>query len=458
MKRFGCMVLSVATGAWISGCASGTGYLRPKVDLPQAYRAQPSAPADSPAVSSAWWAQFGDPVLSELVTDAVAANLDIQQAAQRVIEYQQLLRATEAMNRPQVGVSGAAAGTNAANNFQLGLSVSWELDFFGRLQRMKEAAFADAMSQEYARQAVLLSVVSGVASSYLQLREFDARLVLVRLTVQGRVEQLRVARLRQEAGLVSQLEVSQRKSELESTLLSQQQLELSISTKENEVGVLLGKPYAADRRGLPIDRLNVPTVPAGVPAQVLERRPDVMQAEQTLVSTTAQLGVARANLMPKITLTPNIATAATQLSGLFGRAAQTWSVGAGLSGMAYSGGGLQAQVGASDARVQQALTAYQKAAITAVREVEDALTTLERSRQILETQRKLVNDSREYVRVARLRYDNGMASNLEVIDSQRNLFAAEQAEIQSLSNVLLSAIALYKATGGSSELKTTPRE
>ena len=454
MRRLACIGLSVSSMLWLGGCASGNDYVRPAIELPPKYQAAQLDTSHS-AVKGTWWTQFGDPMLVKLVGEAVEANLDVRQAALRVIEYQHLLRATEAMARPQVGVSANAAGTNAASSFQVGLSVSWEVDFFGRLQRMKEAAAADLMSQEYGRQAVLLGVVSGVASSYLQLREYDARLALIRLTVQGREEQLRVARLRQEAGLTSQLEVSQRKGELESTLLSQQQLELQISTKQTEIGILLGKPYGMDQRGLGIDQLRAPLVPAGVPAELLQRRPDVMQAEQVLVSANAQRGVARANLMPRITLSPNIATTATQLAGLFAGAAQSWSIGAGLSGTAYSGGSLQAQVRASDARSDQAFIAYQKAVISAVREVEDALTTLDKSTQILASQRKLVSDAREYVRVARLRYENGMSSNLEVIDSQRNLFAAEQAEIQTLSNTLQAAIALYKATGGAWE--GTPR-
>jgi len=436
---------------FLSGCMMGQDYSRPEVDIPTQFR---NASTEAKTVSPAyWWRQFGDPVLSEAVETALANNLDLTIATARLKEYEASRTTTAAPLWPQIGLAASETKNRQGNapvvkNLQAGFTLAWELDFWGRIRRLSEAANADYLSQEAARQAVLLTLISSVASSYIQLRELDSRLEMARRTRDARRESERLAQLRFKAGVISEMELRQAGSELQTTLFSLQQLEQAVVQKENELSLLLGRNPGPIERGQPIETLSVPAIPSGLPSDVLARRPDIRQAEQALIAAHARVGAAKASLFPTISLTGNRGSASPQLSGLFSGPNRVWSFVSSLTQPIFSGGGLLASLRVSEARREQALAEYRKAIQSSFRETEDALIALQKSEEQKISQSKLVEEVRRYAHLANLRYQAGITSHLELLDAQRNLFAAEQGLAQAQSAVLIASINLYKALGG----------
>ena len=446
----------------LAGCKVGPDYVRPEVETPATFRFEVRDAPD--LVNTAWWEQFDDPVLNQLITTALAQNKDVRIAAARVEEAAGTLGTTRSQLFPQVGAGAGVSrqqvsrfsGVNTLQedvnrtftNYQVLLSASWEIDFFGKLQRQTEAARATLLATEDGRRATLLSLVAAVATEYVTLRDLDKQLEISRRTADSRYESVRLFELRFKGGVVAELELQQVRSQYEQALAAIPDLERQIAQQENLISVLLGLNPGPIPRGKTLDELTLPTVPAGLPSDLLERRPDLLQAEQNLVAANAEIGAAKALYYPTITLTGQAGTLSTQWSKLFTGDARTWSFGPSISVPIFTAGAIRGQVAQAEARQQQALYQYQQSIQTAFRETEDALVGQRKLREQLAVQSRRVTALKAYARLAKLRYDNGYTSYLEVLDAERSLFEAELDYASNQGDLFQSLINLYKAMGG----------
>jgi multidrug efflux system outer membrane protein len=440
----------------------GPDYQRPATDAPAAYRYADKEAHD--LSNTLWWEQFKDPVLNELIRSALAENKDIKIAAARVEEFQGRYGVVRSQLFPQVGL-GVQGTRNRAprdngpvpldssvdpifNNYQANLSASWELDVWGRLRRLNESARADLLASEEGRRTVILSLVSSVASSYITLRDLDQELQIARTTAKARGDSYEIFKLRFGAGTISEMELAQNLSEFQRTQASVAQFESQVGVQENNLAVLLGRNPGPIIRGRDLEQLALPSVPAGLPSDLLERRPDLRQAELDLISANARIGAAKALYFPTISLTGLLGSASNQLSNLFTGPAATWSYGVAASMPIFTAGGIAGQVKQAEAFQQQALLSYQQSIQSAFRDVENALVTASKSREQMASQANQVEALRTYTKFARLRYDNGYTSYIEVLDAERSLFDAELSYTQTRGLVLNAMVDVYKATGG----------
>ena len=445
----------------IFGCMMGPNYRQPVVETPASWRFEEKEVRE--IGNTAWWEQFNDPVLNELIQTALKENKDIKIAAARIEEFMGRYGTISATLFPQVNATANAGrsriteyGTtplpstteNPANIFAVSLNGSWEIDLWGKLRRAAEAARADILSQVEGRRAVILTLVTSVANAYVNLRDLDTQLDIARRTSQSRKETYDLFQLRFRGGVISELELSQVKSEYEQTLSTIPFLEKVISQQENALSVLLGRNPAPIPRGKKMDELVLPAVPAGLPSALLTKRPDIRQAEQNLIAANARIGVARSLYFPSISLTGSFGFSSIDLSLLFTGAARTWSWGVPVYAPIFTSGAIQGQVQSAEAVQQQALLRYQQSIQTAFREVEDALIDQKRSREQLEIQTRQVESLRNYIRIARLRFDNGYTSYIEVLDAERSLFNAELSHAQTKGVVFQALVNLYKSMGG----------
>jgi multidrug efflux system outer membrane protein len=446
---------------FLSGCMVGPNYQRPAVDVPETWRFEEKEVKD--IVNTQWWEQFNDPVLNELINTALQENKDVKIAAAVIEEFMGRYGVVRAPLFPQVyagGIAGRDRATeegpaplspaveNPANNYQLFLNAGWEIDLWGKLRRATEAARADLLSTEEARRTVILSLVTSVASAYVNLRDLDKQLEIAKQTAKVREDSYKIFKLRFEGGVISELELNQVKSEYEAALASIPLLEKTITQQENALSVLLGRNPGAIQRGKTIDELVLPGIPAGLPSDLLVNRPDIRQAEQNLISANAQIGVARAQYFPSISLTGLFGWASTDLSNLFQGSAKTWSWAVPVSAPIFTGGAISGQVKAAEATQQQVLIRYQQVIQTAFRETEDSLVDQRKTKEQLQTLKQQVGSLTDYARIARLRYDNGYTSYIEVLDAERSLFNAELTYTQTQGFLFQAMINLYKAMGG----------
>ncbi|WP_460043688.1 efflux transporter outer membrane subunit [Pseudomonas sp. S2_H01] len=414
--------------------------------------------------NSRWWEQFQDPVLERLIHTALLQNEDIKIAAARVEEFRGRYGEAHSLLYPQVGL-GAQGQRNRSprdngpvpldsstdpvfNNYQATLNVSWELDIWGRLRRIDESARADLLASEEGRRSVVLTLVASVASSYIRLRDLDRELEIARITAKARAESFDIFKLRFGAGTISEMELAQNQSEYERTLASVAQLEPLVAQQENALTILLGRNPGPLLRGRDLMQLTLPSVPSGLPSDLLQQRPDLRQAELTLISANARIGVAKAQYFPTISLTGLLGSVSNQLSNLFTGPAAAWSYGVAASVPIFTGGGIAGQVRQAEAIQQQALFTYRKAIQSAFSDVENALIASSKTREQMEYQARQVRALRTYAHFARLRYDNGYTSYIEVLDAERSLFDAELNYTRTRGSVFTSLIDLYKATGG----------
>ena len=454
-------ILSLLIAVVLTGCAIGPDYKRPVIDTPAAWRVEEKEAQDK--ANTAWWHQFEDDVLNGLIDEALKQNNDLRIATSRVDEYVGRFWVGRSGLFPQIGAYGYATQDRASErgatpipssvknpveNYQAGFSGSWEIDIWGKLRRSTEAAKADLLSTEEARQAVILSLVSSVATGYINLRDLDKQLEIATRTAKTREESYKLFKLRYEGGVISELELNQVKSEYEQALATIPQIEKQIGFQENALSLLLGRNPGPIDRGKSIDEMVLPAVPVGLPSDMLEKRPDVRQAEQALVAANARIGVAKAQFFPTISLTGLFGWASTELSSLFTGPAQVWSWGGAAVAPIFTGGSLLGQFWASEAIQQQTLFNYQSTVQTAFREVNDALLDQKRTREQLEAQKRQVDSLKEYARIARLRYDNGYTSYIEVLDAERSLFNAELQYAQTQGVLFQSLVSLYKSMGG----------
>ncbi len=454
-------ILSLFIVVFLAGCAIGPDYKRPILDTPKAWRVEEKEAQNT--ANTAWWHQFDDPVLNGLIDEALKQNNDLRVATARVDEYVGRFWVGRSGLFPQIAAYGSATQDratergsapmpstvkNPVDNYQAGFNGSWEIDIWGKLRRSTEASKAELLSTEEARQAVILSLVSSVANGYITLRDFDKQLEIANRTAKTREESYKLFKLRYEGGVISELELNQVKSEYEQALATIPQVEKQIGFQENALSVLLGRNPGPIDRGKSIDELALPAVPAGLPSDLLEKRPDVRQAEQALVAANARIGVAKAQFFPTISLTGLFGWASTELSNLFNGPAQVWSWGGAVAAPIFTGGSLLGQFWASEAIQQQTLFSYQSTVQTAFREVNDALIDQRRTREQLEAQKRQVDSLKEYARIARLRYDNGYTSYIEVLDAERSLFSAELTYAQTQGILFGALVNLYKSMGG----------
>ncbi len=409
-----------------------------------------------------WWEQFKDPALNELIDIALRENWDVRIAAARVEEFAARVDMARSEFLPQVDYSTKASRRRispddpdtfpgldrTANRYDAQANLSWELDLWGRIRRSNEAASAELLAQEENRRTVILSLVSAVARSYVTLRQLDRQLQVALDTLKLRGESLRLFELKFKGGVVSELEVAQIRTNYEQSAAAIPPIERQIALTENALSVLLGRNPRTITRGKTIDDLILPPVPEGVPSTLLVRRPDIRSAEQNLIAANARIGVARAQYFPTISLTGMLGVASDSLSSLLGDPTSVWRIGGQALGPIFTGGRISAQVRASEAVQRQALMRYLQTVQTAFREVNDGLISVQKGREQLEAQGRRVEALADYARLATLRYDEGYADYLEVLDAERFLFDAQLDYIRVQGNVYASLVNTYKAMGG----------
>lgn len=458
MRNFVFVLVMIVFGA---GCTLGPDYVRPGLDVPSAWRVEEG---EAKALAdTAWWGQFGDPVLNGLIETALKENKDLLIAAKRVEEFEARYGIVRADLFPQVGAGAsytreqvtregenkpATGYETLTQTHSTTLNAAWEIDLWGRIRRSTEAAQAQLLATEEARRGVILSLVGNVASAYVNLRGLDRQLEITRKTAQSREGSYKIFQERYNGGVISQLELSQNKSQYDEALANIPPLEKAIALQENGLSVLLGRNPGPIPRGLDIDSLTLPAVLAGLPSDLLERRPDVRQAEQTLVATNAQIGVAKAAYFPAISLTGLFGFASDDLSDLFLNTSQVWNYSTPVTMPIFTAGKIAGNVKAAEAVQQQALIGYMQTVQNAFREVNDALADQQMTSRQLAAQDQQVASLRQYDEIARLRYDEGYTDYLTVLDAERSLFNAEVAFTQTKVTIHQARIGLYKAMGG----------
>jgi outer membrane protein, multidrug efflux system len=337
---------------------------------------------------------------------------------------------------------------NPFNQYEALLNSSWEIDFWGKFRRATEAARAELVATEEARRTVVLTLVSAVASAYVDIRALDKQLEITRRTAESRKGTLDLFQLRFDEGVISEVDLSQAESEYEDALARIPDIERAIVQTENALSVLLGRNPGPIPRGRALDELILPAVPAGMPSDLLEKRPDIRRAEQLLIAANARIGVARSLYFPTISLTGAFGSVSTDLSNWFTAASRTWNFGVPVSVPLFTAGRIGGEVKATEAAQQQAVYSYRQAIQNALREVEDALIDRRKSEQRLEALERQLKALRNYARLARLRYDEGYTSYLEVLDADRSLFNVELSYTGGQNTLFRSLINIYKSMGG----------
>lgn len=456
--RNGAVVLSLA--GLLSACMVGPDYRRPEVDAPVAWRLGETEAAEISNI--AWWDQFQDPALSNLVRIALANNKDLEIATANVdqalaqygiarsAQFPQLDGDVSATRQRVTQTSAIAVppGKQLFNDYRVNLSASFELDVWGRLRRGTESARASLLASQEGKGTVVLTVVTAVANGYIQLRALDRQLEIAQRTSQSLGEAARLQRVRFEEGAVPESDYQQAESQYRAAAAQVPELEREIAQQENLISVLLGQDSGSILRGRNIDALLFPEVPSGLPASLLERRPDIRQAEQNLIAANANIGVAKAAYYPDISLTSLLGLESAQLSDLFKGPSKAWSVGVGVLQPIFNAGRISGQVAQAEALQREALYAYQKSIISAFQDVENALIDRTKFGQIREEQAKNVEALRRFRDLASLRYREGATIYLEVANAEQSLFIAELAYVSTQSQLFQSYANLYKAMGG----------
>jgi outer membrane protein, multidrug efflux system len=454
--------VTVAACALLAGCVMGPDYKRPDIAAPKAFQYEPAG-AVATAADAMWWQQFGDPVLDGLIAEALKHNSNIAIAVANVEQASAVLTQTRSQFYPQIGVGAGAQRQrsgepafasqlqnypNPTDAYQALLSASWEIDLWGRIRRQSESALANVLATDEARRGVILSVVAQVASSYLQLRGLDAQLVVANKTLGVYAESVKLFELQFKYGQVSQMSVAQAQSQYETAAAQIPLIESQIAQNQNALAVLIGRDPGPIARGKSVDDLALPKVPAGVPSSLLERRPDLLQAEQQLVAANAQIGAAKALYFPQIALTGTFGGASTDLSNLFKGSARVWSYGGTLAGPIFTFGAVSGQVAQAEAAQQAALQNYQLSIRNAFGDVDNALVANQKLQQQLDAQRRLVAALRDYSRLARLQFDGGYTSYSTVLQAEQTLFPAELNLAAIQAQLFGSSVNIYKAMGG----------
>jgi multidrug efflux system outer membrane protein len=449
-----------------AGCTLGPRYKRPEVAAPAAFRGADTSidPASGSLADLEWPALFNDPALTTIVTSALKQNFDVRIAAERVLQARALYRITRSDQFPQVGASadvltsgvsreGATPIPEGADRdvtyTEAGFSLSWELDVWGRLRRLTESARARYAATEQARQAVVTTLIGDVMETYLSVRALDLELEIARRTADVAMQGLRLTRTRQERGIATALDVRQAEQLLYIARGQIAIVERAIAQTENALSLLLGQHPGEIMRGRPIEALSVPpTVPAGLPSTLLERRPDIRQAEQELIAANAQIGAAKAEYFPRISLTGFLGVQSRSLSDLLTGGAGLWTAGLGAAAPVFNAGRTGANVRYAEAVQRELVVNYQRAIYSALRDVSDALAGYRKTAEARAEQERLVEALDASVRLSVQRYEGGVDNYLQVLDAQRSLFQGELDLARLRQQELASIVQLYRALGG----------
>jgi len=460
-------VAIAAAAAVLTGCVVGPNYTRPQVAVPTSYRAPGPLPTDqaSSLADLPWFGVFHDEALQDLIRVALAQSYDLRDAVTRVEQAQANLGITRSNQIPQLDASGSLNVTRSSRDGAIALPssipfnqnrnygaaalnlLSFEVDLWGRLRRATEAARANLLSAEENRKAVITTLVSQVATDYLQLRELDYELEISRRTLQNREDFLALTRQRQTGGVATLIDLRQAEQLVESAAASIPTTQQQIEQTENQIRLLLGQSPGSVPRGRSFLEQDLPPeVPAGLPSALLERRPDIRAAEQSLIAANANIGVAKAAYFPTISLSGTIGGQSSQLSSLFSSNNGTWNFTPQISQPIFSAGRIRNNVRLAEYR--QSEVAYERTIQTAFREVSDALIAHQRTRESRIEQEKLVSALEDRKRLAYVRYQGGVDTQLNALDADRDLFQAELTLAQTRYSELASVVQLYKALGG----------
>jgi len=450
------------TGVLLAACTVGPDYKRPEVSLPPDYRGRDlSAPAGTGSFGDlAWWTIFRDETLQGLIRTALAQNYDLQIAAARILDARAQVVSVRsnqfpviegAAQAPYQRTDGDRPPLTLEDSFfpQGGVNLSFELDFWGRWRRATEAARADLAATEEARRVILSTLVTDEASAYIQLRALDLGLDIALQTLASRQNSLRLVQLRQEGGVVSMADVYQAQTLVVGASREIPDFERQIEQTENFISVLLGQNPAPVPRGAPLPtQVELPIVPAGMPAELLERRPDVRVAEQQLVAANARIGAAKAEFFPRIFLLGSIAVGGGIQNGVSFGPMAAFGIGPTLTVPIFNAGRVQAGVDSADARAVEAVARYRQTVQQAIREVSDGLVGYRKRQEARREQETLVQVLRDATKLSNLRYDGGVTSYLEVLDNERQLFTSELDLSRAQRDELLALVGLYRALGG----------
>jgi len=448
-----------ALSMFLLSCAMGPDYSRPDIPTADAFR-MAEGQKDLPSLANVpWWELYQDEELQRLIRIALEENKDLKRAVASIDEFQARLFTARMDFAPQFSATGnfpiARQGGFAVpgfpgpfNHYGLG-SLSWELDIWGRIRRANEAGLADLLAREENRRAVTLQIVGGVAQAYFDLRQFDMQLDIAKRTLLAWEESVRISQARLRQGMINRLDVDQFEAERENAAARIAELKRQMVQKENELSVLLGRNPSQIARGRSLTEQTMPPmVPAGLPSELLQRRPDVVQAEQQLVAANARIGVAKAERFPKLSLTGFLGAASPQLTDLVSPGNNFGVLAPVITGPLLNAQTLGFQQRAVEAQAKQAVAQYEQTVLVAFREVEDALVGVSTAREQAAAQERQVNALRSALHLANLRYKGGVANYLDVLIAQRNLFEAELALAATHRLHLVSVVQLYKALGG----------
>ncbi len=442
----------------LSGCMVGPDYRRPAVDVPQDFRFATTEVQDT--INTTWWTQFGDRVLDGLITEALASNRNVKFAAANVEQAAAILMVTRSAFFPQITYAGTAGREkvsrndivvpqrNPFNTFQVFAGASWEIDLWGRIRRLSEAARANLLATEEARRGIILSLVAEVASTYIQLRSLDEQLVIAKRTLQTYGQSVSLFELQFRYGQVNQMTVEQARSQYENAAVAIPNIENQIAQTENGLSILIGRNPGPIPRGNTIYTFTMPPIPAGLPSHLLERRPDVLQAEQNLIAANAQIGAAKALYYPAISLTGAFGQSSTDLSNLFKGPSRAWNYAGSFTGPIFTGFAIRGQVKQAEAAQRAALWSYIQTIQNAFADVDNALIARRKLAEQLQAEQRRVRAYGEYDRIAWLQYNEGYAPYLTVLYAEAQLFPAELSAVQTRAATFISLVNIYKAMGG----------
>lgn len=450
------------------------------MEMPDRWRV--SSDETATVINARWWEQFEDTVLNDLIQEALDSNHDLRIATARIAQFQAQLGITSSQLYPQIYAEGsrlrqknsqtlfgrsslsqpaapgqegtAAPNVNEGslfyiNDYRAVLSAAFELDLWGKIRSATEASFAELIGQVEARRAVILSIISSVAIAYMQLRQYDSQLQISMQTLQSREQSFELANIRFLEGFTSKLEVQQAAADRDEAALQVIQFQTLIPQQENLLSILIGHPPAAIRRGRAVEGWRLPPqVPTGLPADLLEQRPDIMQAEQQLIAANFRIGEARALYFPTLTLTGSNGYESGQLRELFTHPSRTWEWMVNLLQPLLTAGQITSTVDLTIAKKEEALYHYLQTVLKALQEVDNALIAHQKSKEAVVAQNRRLRDLEEYLDLATLQYESGLVDDLNVLDAERRLFEAQLNFAQNQANVFITLVDIYKALGG----------
>lgn len=467
----------------LNSCTFYPRYKRPCMEMPENWRV--SSDETETVINVRWWEQLQDPILNALIQEALESNNDLRIATARILQFQAQLGIVSSQLYPQIYGQGITSRQRASqtlagngvfsnsksntsyqggggilpnlgqlfpiysNDYQALITASYELDLWGKIRSAASASYAELLGQINARRTVVLSVVSSVAASYILLRQYDSQLQISELTLKSRENSYQLAKLRFEEGLTSELEVAQAASERDEAAIQVIQFQTLIPQQENLLSVLIGHPPAAIKRGQPVDGFKLPPeIPVGLPVDLLEQRPDILQAEDQLIAANFRIGEARALYFPDITLTGYYGYESSELHRLFTDPSRTWQWMVNLLQPIFTGGRITNTVDLAKARKQEAVYNYLQVILTALKEVDDALIGHKDAKRAVVAELARVKDLREYLHLATLQYENGLVDYLNVLDAERRLFDSQLDLAKGQADVFITLVNIYKALGG----------